>query len=74
MGAKRRPTRAASSELLPLITPLLQPVVEPVLERLDRNEQLLLELKAGLDVQFRRTAQIQAQLDVLIARLAKRRT
>lgn len=73
MRAKPRPPRAAPSEILPFIKPLLEPVVEPVLERLDRNEKLLLELKAALDIQFRRTAQIQAQLDGLVARFAKRR-
>ena len=73
MRAKRRPPRAAPSEILPFIKPLLEPVVEPVLERLDRNEKLLLELKAALDIQFKRTAQIQAQLDTLVARFARRR-
>lgn len=75
MGVRRRP-RAVPSELLPfikpLLRPLLEPVVEPVLERLARNEKLLSELKEALEIQFKRTAQIQAQLDVLIARLSKR--
>lgn len=54
------------------IKPLLKPVVEPVLVGLDRNETLLLELKAALDTQFKRTAQIQAPLDRLVASLESR--
>jgi hypothetical protein len=54
--------------------PLLKPVVEPVIERLERTEKLLIEMKAALDVQFKRTAEIQAQLDVLVARFNKLRT
>lgn len=73
MGAKGRPPRARPSELLPIIKPLLEPVVEPVLERLARTEELLQELKVALDIQFKRTAQIQAQLDMLVARLGKQR-
>jgi len=58
----------------PLIKPLLKPVVEPVLSRLDRHEQLLEEVKAALDVQFKRTAAIQAQLDQLLAAIARGRS
>jgi hypothetical protein len=58
-------------------------LVEPVLARLERQERLLKELTATqermlgevaakLDLQFRRTATIQAQLDRLIATLSKR--
>ena len=56
------------------ILPLLKPVVQPVLSRLDRHEQLLEELKTALDLQFKRTAQIQAQLDQLLANFSKTRT
>jgi hypothetical protein len=49
------------------LRPLLKPAVEPVIERLDRHEKLLAEVKAALDVQFKRTAEIQARLDILIA-------
>jgi hypothetical protein len=55
------------------LRPLLKPVVEPVIERLERTENLLIEMKAALDVQFKRTAEIQAQLDVLVARFDKLR-
>ena len=54
------------------LRPLLKPVVEPVIVRLDRTEKLILEMKAALDLQFTRTAQIQAQLDILVARLSTR--
>lgn len=67
MPSKRRISRAAPAQIVPNI----RPVVRPVLERLARNEKLLLELKASLDIQFKRTAQIQAQLDRLLARLAR---
>lgn len=58
--------------IAPVIKPLLKPVVEPVLIRLDHHEKLLEDLKTALDVQFKRTAAIQVQLDQLIATLAKR--
>ena len=61
-------------DLAPVIKPLLEPVVEPVLDRLDRQEKLLEEVKAALDVQFKRTAAIQAQLDRVMAMLSKRAT
>lgn len=56
-----------------IIKPLLKPVVAPVLTRLDRHEKLLEEMKNALEIQFKRTAAIQAQLDVLIGSLAKQR-
>jgi hypothetical protein len=56
----------------PLIKPIIKPVVEPVLSRLDRHEQLLEEVKAALEIQFKRTAAIQAQLDHLISTLSRR--
>jgi hypothetical protein len=46
----------------------MKPLVEPVVARLDRHEQLLLDLKSALDIQFKRIAAIQAQLDHLIAK------
>ena len=58
--------RAVSSGLRD-IKPLVKPIVEPVITRLDRHEELLQDLKAALEVQFRRTAQIEAQLDQLLA-------
>jgi hypothetical protein len=69
----RAPVVPSIKEIVRIVKALLEPVVEPVLSRLDRHEQLLEELKAALDIQFKRTAQIQAQLDHLIAELAKRR-
>lgn len=64
--SKRSPPPAA-----PPVRHLLKPVVEPVLARLDRHERLLQEMKAAIDVQFKRTADIQAQLDILIATVSK---
>ena len=68
--------RPASSlqKIKPLIKPLVEPLVEPVLERLDRHEELLTELKEALDIQFKRTAEVQAQLDKITAMLAKSHT
>ena len=63
--------RSAPAVPVTRLRPLLKPVVEPVIERLDRHEKLLADMKAALDVQFKRTAEIQAQLDLLIARLAR---
>ena len=62
-----RPDNTVLAALKPLIPVVVRPVVEPVVERLDRHEELLLELKASLDVQFQRIAAIQAQIDTLLA-------
>ena len=70
MPLKRKPSPAVS---LHRLKPLLKPVVEPVLERLARTEKLLEEMKTALEVQFKRTAAIQAQLDQIVARLPRRR-
>ena len=67
----KRPARAAPAIQL---KPLIQPLVKPVLERLDRHEELLTELRDALEVQFKRTAEVQAQLDRITAMLAKSRT
>ena len=56
------------------IKPLVEPLVEPVLERLDRHEELLRELREALEIQFKRTAEVQAQLDRITAMLAKSST
>ena len=60
-------------QIKPLIKPLM-PLVEPVLERLDRHEELLTELKQALEIQFKRTADVQAQLDKITSMLSKSRT
>ena len=52
--------------LKPIIPAIVTPVVEPVVMRLDRHEELLRELKKGFDIQFKRIAEIQAQLDALL--------
>ena len=61
---QRRPISA-------IIPPLVKPFVEPVVKRLDRHEQLLLDVKSSLEVQFTRIADMQAQLDLLIAAYRK---
>jgi len=68
----KRPAAGAPS--IRQIKPLIEPIVEPVLERLDRHEDLLMELKEALDIQFKRTAEMQAQLDKITAMLAKSHT
>ena len=65
------PARAASAIQL---KPLIAPLVEPVLQRLDRHEDLLTEMKEALEIQFKRTADVQAQLDRITAMLAKSRS
>ena len=67
------PAKEIAPVLKPLIKPLLKPVVESVLSRLDRHEALLQELKDALDIQFKRTAEIQGQLDRLLRAIAKER-
>lgn len=61
------PAKALVAALKPLIPVVVKPVVAPVLERLDQHEELLLSMKAVLDVQFKRIAAIQAQLDDMVA-------
>ena len=61
------PPKSIVAALKPLIPAVVAPVVAPVVERLDRHEELLLGLRASLDVQFQRIATIQAQLDALLA-------
>ena len=73
--AKRRPRTPSRAKpetklieaIKPIIPAVLKPVVSPVVERLDRHEQLLLDVKSALDVQFQRIADMQAQLDKLLA-------
>ena len=67
---KRRQSRPAA--VLDELAPLLKPVVAPVLSQLDRHAEMLDEIREALQVQFKRTAQIQAQLDKLIATVAKK--
>jgi hypothetical protein len=66
----KRPSQTASVPAA-LLKPLVKPIVKPVLERLDKHEEILLGLRDALDVQFKRIAQIQAQLDQLIAAKAR---
>ena len=76
MPAKRRPATPSPQDLAPLlrpiVKPLLKPVVEPVLDRLDRHEELLTEMKAELEIQFKRTAEVQAQLDRIVSLLSEK--
>jgi hypothetical protein len=60
-SSPRRPKTAKPAQIL-------KPIIMPVVQRLDRHEQLLLDLKAALDVQFQRIAAIQAQLDQMMAK------
>jgi len=64
--ARPKPPQTILAALKPLIPAVVKPVVEPVVDRLDRHEELLLSLKASLDVQFQRIAAIQAQIDTLL--------
>jgi hypothetical protein len=76
MPVKRRPASPSPEDLAPLlkpiVKPLLKPVVEPVLQRLDRHEQLLTEMREALDIQFKRTAEVQAQLDRIASLLSEK--
>ena len=70
--AKKKVRRAPAAVPLPALRPALKPIIEPVVERLDRHENLLLEVKGALDVQFQRIAALQAQIDHLLASLRNR--
>jgi hypothetical protein len=67
-----KPPAIPVQALAPVLKPLIEPVVESVLSRLDRVEKLLEELKTAADVQFKRSAAMQAQIDHLVALLSKR--
>ena len=70
---RSQPSQAVLEALRPILPDVMSPVVEPVVERLDRQGELLLDLKAALDVQFQRIDAIQAQLDTLIAQWKRER-
>lgn len=67
---RRRPIAAVPVEEL---APAFEPVIEPVVERLGRLEKVVLDIREALDVQFKRTAAMQAQLDRLLAEITKLR-
>lgn len=67
---KRRPIAAVPVEEL---APVLKPVLKPVVHRLDRLEKTVLEMREALEVQFKRTAAIQGQLDRLLAEITRAR-
>jgi hypothetical protein len=54
------------------LAPVIKPLVEPVMTRLDRVEKLLEEMKTAADLQFKRSAAMQAQIDHLVALLSRR--
>ena len=67
--ARRKPALVVLPDVIkPIIPILVKPIVKPVIERLDSHEKLLHEVKAALDIQFKRIAAIQAQLDHLVAK------
>jgi len=51
------------------VGPGLRPVIAPVVARLDYHERLLRDLKRASEIQIARIAQMQVQLDRLIASL-----
>lgn len=70
--AKRKIRRPPKSVPIRALTPVLKPIIQPVVVRLDKHEELLLEMKAALDVQFQRIAAMQAQMDHLLASVRSR--
>ena len=60
MAKKRRRSGGTRLPIGAIIPPLVKPIVEPVVKRLDRHEQLLLDMKSTMDVQFTRIAEMQA--------------
>jgi hypothetical protein len=71
-AARVKPAKDLIQALKPILPAVITPVVAPVMERLDRHEQLLLDVKRVLDVQFERIASMQAQLDLMIAERNRR--
>ena len=70
--AKKTLRRGLKAIPIPVLKPVLKPIIEPVVLRLDRHEDLLLQMKTTLDVQFQRIAALQAQMDHLLATIRGR--
>jgi hypothetical protein len=68
----RLPVTVPVRVLKPVLKPIIEPIIEPVVIRLDKHEELLLEVKSALNVQFTRIAALQAQMDHLLATLRNR--
>jgi hypothetical protein len=62
--------RAVARQKVP---PVVRAVMRPVGKRLSRIEALLLEMRAALDAQIKRTARIQLQLDTLTLTVKRRK-
>jgi hypothetical protein len=54
------------------VQPIVAAVVQPVAKRLSRMEALLIEMRYEQDVQLRRVAALQKQLDTLTELVAQR--
>jgi hypothetical protein len=54
------------------VRPVVAAVVQPVAKRLSRMEALLIEMRYEQDVQLRRTAALQNQLDTLTELVSQR--
>jgi len=48
------------------VSPVVATVMQPVAMRLNRIEELLLEMRGALDVHLKRIAALQRQVDILI--------
>ena len=48
------------------VSPVVATVMQPVAMRLNRIEELLLEMRGALDVHLKRIAALQTQVDILI--------
>jgi hypothetical protein len=57
------PTKKKLSVKVP---PIVATVIQPVATRLNRIEDLLIEMRAALDVHLKRIAVLQTQVDILI--------
>jgi hypothetical protein len=50
------------------VSPVVATVMQPVATRLNRIEELLIEMRGALDVHLKRIAALQMQVDILIER------
>ena len=50
------------------VSPVVATVMQPVAMRLNRIEELLIEMRGALDVHLKRIAALQTQVDILIER------
>lgn len=69
-AARRRTVRTVA---VPVVLPILAKVVRPVATRLSRMEALLIEMRFEQDVQLKRMAALQVQIESVAVSVSRAR-